>query len=76
MESTKIKVNLAATRERLARTGRKMAPYALARDINSETLRKFFSGKLPPSEGPVYTKILGVLEEDGLLVEEIKEVAL
>ena len=47
-----------------------MAPYAAARGINPETLRKFFNGQLPASGGPVYAKIIETLKEDNLLVTE------
>lgn len=66
-------VNLAETRDRLAKSGRKIAPYAVAKGLNPETLRKFFNGQLPPSEGPVYPKIVEALESDGLLVTEDEE---
>jgi len=66
-------VNLAETRDRLAKSGRKIAPYAVAKGFNPETLRKFFDGRLPPSDGPVYPKIVEALKEDGLLVTEDEE---
>jgi len=66
-------VNLPATKERFLSTGRKIASYARVKDLNAETFRAFLDGRQPPSSGAVSARIIAVLREDGLLVEEEDE---
>ena len=65
-----MKVNLSATKARLTSTGRTMTAYANSKKINPQSFRGFFNGTLPPSNGPVYRKIIESLQVDNLLVTE------
>jgi len=64
-------IDPAATREKLTKDGRTVAPYARSRGFSETTMAQILSGRFPfnGQPGSVFQRALQSLQKDGYLVE-------
>jgi len=64
-----MKVDVAATKEKLLSTGRKVLPWSRTKGLDGGTMRQYLNGRyVPVPDGEFEKKAIRALREDGLLV--------